>query len=98
MAYMAPIVKSRDASQMDFTYQVAGIDGPLCRAARALLGMEQTDLAARAGVSATTIRNLESGRVQPRRAQLTMIKMALEAAGVQFCEKGEGETWVRRRT
>jgi transcriptional regulator with XRE-family HTH domain len=54
------------------------------KAARALLGWSQTELARRAGVSRSTVTDfeLESRQVAPE--SLAKIKAALEKAGVQF--------------
>lgn len=60
------------------------------RAARALLRLEQEDLAKRAKVSATTIRRAENpnqiGCVAP--ATLEQVRHALEEAGVEFIHEG----------
>jgi transcriptional regulator with XRE-family HTH domain len=64
------------------------------RAARALLRLEQADLAHRAHVSVVTIRRLEgadgSGRVAP--VTLEGVRQVLEQAGAEFIPDG-----VRRR-
>lgn len=64
------------------------------RAARALLRIEQDDLARRAQVSVATIRRLEAadgdGRVTP--ATLQSVQRVLEQAGAEFITYG-----VRRR-
>ncbi len=64
------------------------------RAARALLRLEQDELARRAHVSVVTIRRLEAaqrpGRVTP--ATMEGVRQALEQAGAEFIEGG-----VRRR-
>jgi transcriptional regulator with XRE-family HTH domain len=64
------------------------------RAARALLRLEQDELARRARVSVVTIRRLEAvdgaSRVAP--ATVDGVRQALEAAGAEFLEGG-----VRRR-
>src|SRR5271170_7365462 len=64
------------------------------RAARALLRLEQPELARRAAVSVATIRRLEARRGSPRVASATLAKVrrVLEAAGAEFIEDG-----VRRR-
>jgi transcriptional regulator with XRE-family HTH domain len=56
------------------------------RAARALLGIDQKDLAERAGVSLPTIQRMESsqGYVRGVVDTLTKVVMALEAAGVEL--------------
>lgn len=61
------------------------------RGARAMLGMTQADLAARAGLSATALNNIERGASDPRASNLAAIQRALESAGVLFIdENGEG--------
>jgi len=64
------------------------------RAARALLRMDQTDLARKAKVSVETIKRLEKidgPLVNAKAGTLDAIKRALEAAGVIFvAENGEG--------
>ncbi len=61
------------------------------RAARALIGWKQTDLAKAASVSEMSIKNIERGDTDPRVSTLQAIQTALEAAGVIFVpENGEG--------
>lgn len=64
------------------------------RAARALLRLEQEELARRARVSVVTIRRLEAANGTGRGAATTIegVRRALEAAGAEFMEDG-----VRRR-
>ena len=64
------------------------------RAARALLRLEQDELARRTGVSATTIRRIEATDGADRVSALTIgtVQHALEEAGVEFIDDG-----VRRR-
>jgi transcriptional regulator with XRE-family HTH domain len=64
------------------------------RAARALLRLEQADLAHRAGVSVATIRRLEGAGGSERVAAETFggVRQALEEAGAEFIPDG-----VRRR-
>lgn len=62
-----------------------------CRAARALIEMDQAALAAAANVSRNTIVDFEKGRRVPTTNNLAAIRSALEAAGVIFVdENGEG--------
>jgi transcriptional regulator with XRE-family HTH domain len=68
-----------------------------CRAARGLLDWSQQDLADRAGVGIVTVRQLEGGATQPRRATLDVIRRALEAAGVEFIDENGGGPGVRLR-
>ncbi|WP_112547632.1 helix-turn-helix domain-containing protein (plasmid) [Sinorhizobium sp. B11] len=56
----------------------------LCRAARGLLDWTQTDLAERAGVSRSTIRDFEGGRHDVHRATAAQLRLALEVGGAVF--------------
>jgi predicted transcriptional regulator len=63
------------------------------RAARALLGWSQQQLADKAIVSLNAITRLERGDVDPRLSTVSSIQRALEKAGIEFIdagEKGEG--------
>lgn len=64
------------------------------RAARAMLRLEQRDVAERAGVSVETVKRLE-GMTGPLRttrvATVEAIRLALERAGVEFRDDG----WIR---
>jgi transcriptional regulator with XRE-family HTH domain len=64
------------------------------RAGRALLHIDQAELARRAGVSPVTIRRIESGNGVPRVSPATLesVQHALEMAGAEFIPFG-----VRRR-
>ena len=69
-------------------------------AARALIGMDQTDLAERAGFSANTIRNMEkagAGPIAGRAANVATVQRALETAGVEFIPENGGGAGVRLR-
>lgn len=62
-----------------------------CRAARALIELEQAALATAANVSRNTIVDFEKGRRSPNANNLIAIQRALEAGGVVFVdENGEG--------
>lgn len=69
------------------------------RAARALLRIEQADLARCARVSTTTIRRLEArgGAGQIARATVEAVQRALEQAGAEFIENGVRVRRPRRR-
>ena len=66
------------------------------RAARALIGLSQPELAERAGVGVATIRRIEAAldQITGNARTLDRIQSALEAAGVHFIEShgtlGEG--------
>ncbi|MVA81131.1 helix-turn-helix domain-containing protein [Agrobacterium vitis] len=63
-----------------------------CRAARALIEMDQAKLAEAANVSRNTVVDFEKGRRTPNTNNLLALQAALEAAGVIFvAENGEGE-------
>lgn len=65
------------------------------RAARALLRLEQEELAQRANVSVVTIRRLEApgGLAKVATSTVSEVQRALEAAGAEFLDRG-----VRRRS
>ena len=68
-----------------------------CRAARGLLDWNQQQLAEVSQVGIVTIRQLEAGTNQPRRATLLVVRRALEAAGVEFIDENGGGVGVRLR-
>ena len=59
------------------------------RAARALVGWSQMDLAQASGISQVAIKNLERGATDPRASTLNGIQQALDQAGVMFLEPGD---------
>jgi transcriptional regulator with XRE-family HTH domain len=67
------------------------------RAARALLGWSQIQLARRAGVGLATLQRVEQneGLVKGNFATILKIQKALEHAGIQFTEDDAGEIGVR---
>ncbi|HME99250.1 MAG TPA: helix-turn-helix domain-containing protein [Terriglobia bacterium] len=69
------------------------------KAARALLGWSQAELARRSGVSEPTIARLESadGTLGGRGATGDKIRTAIEAGGVQFIQEDGGGAGVRMR-
>lgn len=71
------------------------------KAARALVGMEQADLAERSGVAVTTIRKMEWKGAETLTSGLDTIKRvqeALEAAGVEFLNHGQPGVRLAKRS
>jgi ribosome-binding protein aMBF1 (putative translation factor) len=58
------------------------------RAARAWLDWSQEELAAKASVSTSTVRDFEKGRRVPIGNNLTAMQAALESAGISFVDGG----------
>jgi predicted transcriptional regulator len=69
------------------------------KAARALLGWSQADLARQSGVSEPTIARLESvdGELGGRENTADKIRTAVEKAGIEFIEENGGGAGVRLR-
>lgn len=68
-----------------------------CRAGRGLLDWSQQELAKRAEVGIVTIRQVEAGLTEPRKATLTVIRQAFEKAGVEIIDENGGGPGVRLR-
>ena len=68
------------------------------RAARALLGWSQTELASRAGLSLPTVKRVE-GAFGPNVSEEARLRLqhALEAAGLEFLEENGAGLGVRFR-
>ena len=74
---------------------VMDITAAQCRAARAILGMKQEELAAASRVSKRTIVNFEKEERQANGATLDALRRALETAGVEFIPENGGGAGVR---
>ena len=59
-----------------------------CRAARALLGLTQPELAVGAGLGLSTIVDFEKGRRRVSADAVKAIQQALERAGIAFTKRG----------
>lgn len=59
------------------------------RAARALLNWSQLELATASGVAIQSIKNIETGKTDPRLSTATALVHALEAAGIIFLADGQ---------
>ena len=60
--------------------------GTQIKAARALLGWTQADLAERARINRRTVANIESGKHVANPPTLAFIGRAFEAAGIEFID------------
>jgi transcriptional regulator with XRE-family HTH domain len=66
------------------------------RAARAILGLSQPDVAKAAGVSTMTLKRAEGSGQPPASAEaIAAIRAALETAGVVFLDQDNGGPGVR---
>ena len=70
-------------------YYAAMITPAQIRAARAILGWKQTDLARESGVSEISIKNIERGVTDPRASTLQAIQSAFTNANVEFLDSGQ---------
>ena len=66
----------------------------LCRAARGFLDWTQSDLAERAGISRSTIRDYEADRHGAHRATEAQLRLAFEDGGLAFVPTEEGSLAV----
>jgi transcriptional regulator with XRE-family HTH domain len=64
---------------------------PQVRAARALLGWSRTDLAKVSGVSASTIKQVEAGRTDPKASTLRKLAQTFDAHSITFVAERE---WI----
>lgn len=68
------------------------------RAARAMVGLTQKQLADASGVSEMSVKNIERGTTpDPRVSTIMALRKALEAAGVEFIPENGGGAGVRLR-
>jgi transcriptional regulator with XRE-family HTH domain len=69
---------------MSFIRFCADMTPNQCLKARTLLNWTPADLARAAGVSVITVRNFEAGKVAEGRRAPTLMRHALEGAGIRF--------------
>ena len=60
------------------------------RAARAVLGLKQSELAKRAGLTQKSIHRIEQGADYPRRSTIIALEQVLKAEGIEFEEMPGG--------
>lgn len=70
-------------------YGAAMITPAQIRAARALIGWKQSDLAKASGVSEISVKNIERGATDPRASTLSAVQSAFDKAGVVFLDPGD---------
>lgn len=79
------------------TENVDRITAAQCRAARALLGLTQPQLAQTAGLGLSTIVDFEKARRQVSTEAMQELRKALQRLGVQFIPENGGGEGVRLR-
>jgi predicted transcriptional regulator len=67
------------------------------RGARAMLGLTQADLAAKADISKTALISIETSMSDPKASTLSAIQKALEAAGVEFTNGEQPGVRLRKK-
>ena len=92
MAICQPRSNRKRYEPMRFSAQI--------RAARALLGWSQNQLAHKAGVGVATLQRIEQneGVLKGNFSTILKIQRALEEAGIHFTEDGAGEIGVTIKT
>jgi predicted transcriptional regulator len=75
-------------------FVVRMITGLQIRAARALLGWSQQDLADKSLLSETAILKLETGSADSRTSTLVKVRKSLESAGIEFINRPDGAAGV----
>ena len=65
------------------------ISGRQIKAARALLGWRQTDLAKASGISEMSVKNAELGHTDSRTSTIAALEKAFNKAGIVFLEPGD---------
>jgi CheY-like chemotaxis protein/DNA-binding Xre family transcriptional regulator len=69
------------------------------RAARAMLGLKQHELAKKADISVGTLNNIERGvQTDPKLSTMRAIQHALEVLGIEFIEEENSSVGIRLKT
>jgi transcriptional regulator with XRE-family HTH domain len=68
-----------------------------CRAARVLLGIDQEELARRAGVGVMTVRRFENAITDPLASTRDRIERALQTAGIELVNSARVVGVILRR-
>lgn len=73
------------ATSMDMPLRAARMTfAAKVRAARAVLGLKQSELAKRAGLTQKSIHRIEQGADYPRRSTIIALEQVLKAEGIEF--------------
>ena len=79
------------ATSMDASLRVARVTlAAKVRAARAVLGLKQAELAERAGLTQRSIHRIEQGTDDLRRSTVIAVEQVLKAEGVEFEDLPDG--------
>jgi transcriptional regulator with XRE-family HTH domain len=79
------------ATSMDAPLRAARVTfAAKVRAARAVLGLKQSELAKRAGLTQKSIHRIEQGADYPRRSTVIAVEQVLKAEGIEFEETPGG--------
>lgn len=76
---------------------ITAISPAQCRGGRGMVELSQADLAEKARVGLSTVKNFEAGRSVPNAKNMADIIAALEGAGVEFIAENGGGAGVRLR-
>lgn len=84
-------MSTNSVDQNEFFSYTVSMSPEQCRAARGWLGWSQQDLADRAKVGLSTVRDFEAGRRQPIPNNLDAMRRSLAEAGVRLLFDREGK-------
>ena len=79
------------ATSMDVPFRAARMTfAAKVRAARAVLGLKQSEVAKRAGLTQKSIHRIEQGADYPRRSTVVALEQVLKAEGIEFEDLPDG--------